>query len=433
MFCTLFRKFLNFEDAGITAFGLLIFSASLLMASYAIDVSNLEQQRTRLQTTADAAAHDALVTRELDSLDHAVAAAVMRVRGAMSPNIYGLSLKPDDVVFGTWNTKQRVFTPNVGSRSAVQVTLRRTAATGNPVTTYLMKLAGVPQFDVITGSTFSTYQPPCLREGFVAEGIVDLQSNNNYLNGFCIHSNTYVSLNSNNYFEPGTVVSMPNLALLDIPTSGFATNVGLLAALQQGSINIRVLKRIQRIIDEVADPSSPYYPNFLIDPAPIALSKSRIDATDLVKGHVYAWSCNSGAGGTIDNKTLVSGVVIIANCDVTLGAGSAMEDAILMTTSTSAKSINSPNGFRLGKNDHCVAGGGGRIVSMGGMHFAAGLEVYGSQLLSVGDIDFAAQADGIEGASMISNGVISGTSNMSMSYCNGGVDAFTADYFHMVE
>lgn len=433
MFASMFRKFLDLHDAGITAFGLFMFSASLLMASYAIDVSNLEGQRTLLQSTADAAAHDALVIRETDNQDQAVAAAVTRVNAMMSQNVYGLSLKPEDVVFGTWDTGKRVFTPKFGSRSAVQVTLRRTSATGNPVQTYLMKLVGVPQFDVVTGSTFSTYQPPCLREGFVAEGIVDLQSNNNYLNGFCIHSNTYVSLNSNNYFEPGTVVSMPDLALLDIPASGYATNVGLMEALQQGSINIRVLKRIQRIISQVADPSSPYYPSFLTYPMPIPLSKSRIDATDLISGHVYAWSCNSGGGGTIVNGTLVSGVVIIADCDVTLGNGSAMEDAILLTTSTSAKSINSPNGFRLGKNDHCVAGGGGRIVSMGGMHFAADLQIYGSQLLSMGNIDFAARADGVEGASMISNGVISGTSNMSMSYCNGGVDAFTADYFHMVE
>lgn len=426
-------RFMRLEEAGITAFGLFMFLASLLIASYAVDVTNVEGQRTLLQATADAAAHDALVTREFNSRDDAVTAAVTRAEANMPEGTYGMSLQPEDVVFGTWDASKRVFTADSASRSAVRVTLRRTQANRNPVATYIMKLVGVPTIDVVTGSTFSTYQPPCLREGFVAQGVVDLQSNNNYLNGFCIHSNTYVSLNSNNYFEPGTVVSMPNLSLLDLPKSGFDTNIGLNQALRQGSINIKVLKRIQRIINEVADPNSPYHPSFLTSSTPIPLNKSKITAADLVSGHIYVWSCNSGNGGTIDNGTLVSGVVIIANCEVTLGNGAAMEDAILLTSSTSAKSINSPNGFRLGRNDGCAPGGGGRIATLGGMNFAADLEIYGSQLLAMGDIEFAAKADGIEGASMISNGVISGTSNMSMSYCNGGVDEFTADYFHMVE
>ncbi len=427
------RKFLRTEVGGMTAFGLVIFGAGLLMSSYAIDVSNLESQMTLLQVTADSAAHDALVTRELQTEGEAITAAVLRSEKSMPTNKYGKTLEPKNVVFGTWDKTKRVFTPVLGSRSAVQVTLRRTAVNGNPVETFLMKLVGVWHWDVVLTSTFSTYQPQCLKEGFVAEGVVDLQSNNGYFNGFCIHSNTYVSLNSNNFFEPGTVVSMPNLALLDLPTSGYKTNTGLTEALREGAINIRVLKRIQRIINEVSDPSSPYYPTFLTNPTPIALSKSTISATDLISGRIYRWSCKSGNGGTIANGTLVRGVVIIADCDVKLGNGAAMEDGILLTTSTSATSINSPNGFRLGKDDQCAKGGGGRIVSMGGMKFAANLEIYGSQLLAMGNVEFAARADGIEGASIISNRMISGTSNMSMSYCNGGMDEFTADYFQMVE
>ncbi len=427
------RKFLRTEVGGMTAFGLFIFGSGLLMSSYAIDVSNLESQTTLLQVTADAAAHDALVTRELQPEGDAIAAAVQRSEKIMPTKQYGTTLEPKNVVFGTWDKTKLVFTPVPGSRSAVRVTLRRTAVNGNPIETYLMKLVGIWHWDVVLTSTFATYQPPCLREGFVAEGVVDLQSNNSYFDGFCIHSNTYVSLNSNNFFEPGTVVSMPNLSQLDLPQSGFKTNIGLTEALHEGAMNIRVLKRIQRIINEVSDPSSPYYPTFLTSPTPVSLTKSTISATDLISGHIYRWSCNSGNGGTIANGTLVSGVVIIADCDVKLGNGAAMEDAILLTTSTSATSINSPNGFRLGKNDHCVKGGGGRIVTMGGMKFAAALEIYGSQLLAMGNVEFAAQANGIEGASIISNRTISGTSNMSMSYCNGGLDEFTAEYFQMVQ
>lgn len=425
-------RFWQSEAGGGTAMGLVVLSASLVMGSYAIDVGRLEQQRTLMQATADSVAHDALVSREMLSEGGAVAAAIARASAMMNADDFGAVLDPQDVVFGVWDRNAGKFTPQAGSRTAVQVLVRRTAENDNAIPTYLMKLVGIDAWDVVTRATFATYQPLCLREGLVAQSVVDIQSNNSYLRDFCIHSNSYVKLSSNNLFEAGTVVSMPDLSLLQLPASGFDTNLGLTEALREGSINIRVLRRIQRIIDGMTDTSSPYYPEFLTSPIPVSLNVNRIDATHLPAGRVCNWNCNSGSGGTIENGTVVSNVVIIANCDVTLGNGVALENAIVLTTSTSANSIKSPNGLRLGIDDGCTKGGGGRIVSMGGMNFAADLEIYGSQLLGLGDIEFAARANGIEGASVISNGRISGTSNMSMSYCGGGMDEFTADYFQLV-
>jgi hypothetical protein len=71
--------------------------------------------------------------------------------------------------------------------------------------------------------------PDCLREGFVAENMVDIQSNNAYRNGFCIHSNDVVSLNSNNYFEAKAPWCRCRIqSRLDMPASGYSTsNEGL--------------------------------------------------------------------------------------------------------------------------------------------------------------------------------------------------------------
>ena len=430
-------SFLRSQDGGSTMMGFFILSTGILMGGYAVDVGSLEQQRTLMQATADSVAHDALVTRELQSEGDAVASAVLRANDMMREQDFGAVLDVQDVVFGTWDRDTRQFSPESGARTAVQVLLRRTSDNGNAISTYLMKLVGIDEWDVVIRATFATYQPICLREGFVAQGVVDIQSNNSYLRNFCIHSNTYVKLSSNNLFEPGTVVSMPDLSLLQLPQSGFDTNPGLTEALREGSYNIRILRRIQRIIDGMTDTSSPYYADFLTSPIPVALTDNTIDATNLPSGRIYQWNCNSGNGGTISATTVVSRVVIIANCDVFLGNGVALEDAILLTTSTSDTSIKSP-GLRLGVDDGCTKGGGGRIVSMGGMKFASGggpigaLQLYGSQLLGMGDIEFSANALGIEGASIISNGVITGTSNMEMSYCGGGMDEFTADYFQLV-
>ena len=61
-----------------------------------------------------------------------------------------------------------------------------------------------------------TYRPGCLREGFVADKMVDIQSNNGFESGFCIHSNVGISINQNNTFEAGTIVSMPSLNYLQV-------------------------------------------------------------------------------------------------------------------------------------------------------------------------------------------------------------------------
>jgi Putative Tad-like Flp pilus-assembly len=426
-------RFARSQKGGMTYLALTLVTCSLMIGAYAVDVNSLEQQRTLLQVTADSAAHDALVTRELENVQDSVAAAVARAEMMMPENIYGTTVDPADVVFGVWDADTRTFTASNTSRSAVQVTARRTNANDNPIATYLFRIVGLDHWDVVVRSTYSTYQPMCMTEGFVAQGVVDIQSNNSYLRRFCIHSNSHVKLSSNNFFEAGTVVSMPDLNELELPNSGFDTNVGLAEALREGSINIRVLKRIQKIVSTVDESDSRYYPNFITNPTPVMLTANRIDGADLVPGRIHYWSCNSGPGGTIENGTIVQNVLIIADCDVKLGNGSAMENAILATTSTSDNSINSPNGFRLGVDDGCAKGGGGRIVTLGGMNFAADLEIFGSQLLAVGDVEFAAKADGIEGASVISNGRIDGTSNMSMSYCGDGMDEFTADYFQLVD
>ena len=71
---------------------------------------------------------------------------------------------------------------------------------------------------------------------------------------------------------------------------------------------------------------------------------------------------------------------------------------------------------------------------MGSVSTASALSGYGAQILAAGDIQFTANASGIEGVSFIAGGRIDGTSNSSMGFCdNNGVDNFQrAPYFRMV-
>ena len=66
------------------------------------------------------------------------------------------------------------------------------------------------------------------------------------------------------------------------------------------------------------------------------------------------------------------------------------------------------------------------------MRFPANMAMFGGQLIARGNVDFAARADGIEGASIIAGGVIDGTSNSTMSRCNAGMeDNFRSPYYRM--
>ncbi|MEI4488099.1 pilus assembly protein TadG-related protein [Frigidibacter sp. MR17.14] len=429
--------FARHEDGAITAFAIFTVVCLCMMLGIAVDAGNAYRQRTQLQVATDVAAHAAIYIRETSTQSDATSKAVaiahdtMAVEDDLDP-----TLTSADVTFGTWDETTRTFTANSASRSAVRVSAGRTEERENPVSTFMLRLAGVDIWNVSASTVAETYRPTCLREGFVAEGVVDIQSNNTFVNGFCMHSNTYVSLNQNNTFEAGTIVSMPHLDDLDVPNSGMEKNDGLEEALRESFYNIRILSRVGGIIDGIANLSADYLPDYITNTTVVTLTSKSPTVTDFVAGKMYRLAC-SGNKVTISTNgaaTTVSKVVIMASCPVTFAQGVALEDVVFTNTSTDAKSFNAPSGVRLGKDDGCAAGGGAQLVTMGGVNFAAAMQMYGSQILALGTVEFAANADGIEGASIVSRDGIDGTSNMTMGYCGSGMeDNFEADYFRIVQ
>jgi hypothetical protein len=287
-------------------------------------------------------------------------------------------------------------------------------------------------WDLSAQSVSVTYRPACLREGFVADGVVDIQSNNGFYNGFCMHSNTYISLNQNNYFEAGTIVSMPNLDNLDMPASGFVKNDGLEEALREAFYQVRIVKCIDDIIASLLAGESTYMPDYITNTTVANVSGKTLGTGKFTQGRVHRLLCNQGNSVTIENNSTLRNMVIISSCPVNFGNGVVLEDVIFANTSTSAKSFDSPSGVQLGKDDSCAAGGGVQILTMGGTHFASKMETCGAQIIAAGNVEFTAQADGIEGTSIISGQEISGTSNMTMGLCGTGMeDNFELDYYRV--
>jgi Flp pilus assembly protein TadG len=425
------RRFRRDERGGMTAFGLLMTMVLIGVGGIALEVSNLYQARTQLQVAADLVGHAALYNRDSKSAAEAKQIALDTVYAGMPEHHYGEVLTTDDIVFGTYDRLTDTFTPDPTSRTAVMVTTARLLRKDNPVSTYFWPLFGIDEFDVVTDSVFTTFQPMCFREGFVAQGVVDIQSNNSYFNGFCIHSNSYVSLNQNNYFQPGTVVSMPDIADIDLPSSGFTRNIGLQEALRSGAYRLRIINQLPSIIENLRVYDNAWRPDYITSRTVRNLSGRRFDATHFTQGSIHIVSCN-GNSITIDAETILQNVVIVTSCAVNFGNNVHLRNVVFATTSTAARSFDSPQGLRVGLNDNCAPGGGAQLLTLGGMNFAADLHMYGGQLIAMDNIEFAANANGVQGASLISAGEISGTSNMNMGFCNTGMeDNFEATYFRL--
>ena len=163
---------------------------------------------------------------------------------------YGPTIQASDIQFGDWDSVAQVFTADSNSDNAVMIDMARIAARNNSVGTYFLKFAGFGSWDVRRAAVFETYIPTCFREGFVADDDVDMQSNNVFTNGFCIHANDHVEMNIDNSFASNTVVSMPNRSEVVTPSGDYSDNPGLGDALRDGSYQIRILNRLPDIIDD---------------------------------------------------------------------------------------------------------------------------------------------------------------------------------------
>ena len=427
----LLRRVLRDERGSMTLLSLYLLAGVLTISAFAVDFAYLLAARNQLQIAADAAAHAALYFRETHSADQAKIKAVELAQHSMPEEKYGAVLSTQDIDFGRWDYASRTFTADPYSVEAVRVRPGRTDARGNAVAAHLFRMIDKPFWDLAAQAVFVTFDPHCFREGFVGEGVVDVQSNNGFENGFCVHSNTYVSVNSNNTFEAGTVVSMPDSTTVDLPRSGFVTNLGLQAALRNGYYRLRVLGQLDRIHDDLYLASGHFLPDYVSGSAPILLTGWKFGSADFIPGRVHRISCG-GHDVQVDAGTTLSHVVIVTDCAIKFGQSVTLEDAVIFTRSTDDKSIYSASSLQIGKNDNCVAGGGAQIITYGGMVVPSDLRFYGGQVIARGSVDFSANSGGIQGASIVAGGTISGTSNMSMGYCGTGMENnFDVPYFRL--
>lgn len=448
------RNFVKREHGGITILNIYFTIVLAIIAGAAIDVASLVQARTQLQVAADSAAHAAIATREFSKLNiQPPRDKAKEVAAANVPSNLGSVLNDADINFGTYDRTKKQFTIDNTSFDAVHIVTDRLATNNNAVPAFLLRLIGFKNFDLRTSSVFETFYPTCLREGFVAEARVDMQSGNGFYNGFCIHSNTQVEINNGNTCEPGVIISVPGyLDDFVIPNNKVTSNPGCQDAVRAGSYDIKILDRINNIEAGVNDPLQPdYYRTFLtnntVNNITLGSNNNQLEFSDLrtlaslspaqsIEGRVYKLNCTNPSG-KIQWKAAQTWqkIVVITNCKVDFVGGPKLEEMTLIVTNSTSDSISASagsNGVTFGKADGCTAGGETQVVTHGSIDIAAKLSMYGSQIIAADNVTFAANANGIHGASIIAGGEIDGTSNASMAFC-GNVNTvnFQAAYFRL--
>lgn len=412
------RSFSGDERGSMTVLGLFLLIVFIALGGIAVDFANAMRVRTHLQVASDSAAHAALMARQTTGEADAIAEGIAMAHATMPESVNGDYILASDFAFGTWDRATRTFTPVSGSAEAVRVNTARIAARANPLRTFMLRIIGFEEWDVSRQTVYERYVPKCLTEGFMSEVLVDVTSNNIFEEGYCVHSNSVVEMNNNNLFEPGTMVSMPDLTNLSIPSSGMDSNDGLAEALRVGYYDIGVTERIAAMHALVPTAGTYLTPSYITDFSELSLPRNDTIEANWVEGRIHRVDCPSQNNQVrVRNGSVLRNGVLITNCRLNFGQGVVLEDVVVLSTNTGADAISGASGVQLGANDDCGPNGGVQIATMGGANFPASLSLFGARIIAEHSVSFAAQANSVRGASILSNGPIRGTANGLAGLC----------------
>ena len=446
------------EDGAMSILNLYLLLTLAIFGGISIDMASLISARNQLQTASDVAAHAAMVSLKNGStVAEAKQKALDYAQENMPTGRYGVVLREENVHFGAYYQTNKSFIIQDTLDEAVMVTSERLSEYANPVSSFLLRLVGFNEFDVRATAVFIKEGVPCVGAGFYAEGRVDIQSNNDFTDGFCVHSNSHVEMNSGNTFEYDeynpVIVSVPKIDLenltnddLIIPSSGYDQNDGLWEAQRDGPHKFNVDAFIDEVVAgiQLADNNpltNPHTRSYIIDPsADMTVNvigepkgNSKKNSTDPIgPTNCTTFSVACLHPNTINHVNCVGtdlnipaevfeNVVLITDCNLDFANGTELRNATFITRSTDDDSIKSPQGLDLGNMTVCGGSGGAALITYGGMKSAANMQLAGGQIIAAGDVNFAAQADGFFGASVIAGGEIDGTSNSSFQGCPGSV------------
>lgn len=437
---------LSQEDGSISAYALVALAVFCMFLGLAIDVTNVHRQKEFISVAADAAAHAgvvALAEKKLP-LDIRTAALAAAETNAPAGLIGKTNLGASDVELVRFDPKTRTII--AGEANAVKVTLHRDSSVGNPVSTSLLRFAGVKKFEFSVTSVAYYGKPGNCNssDGIYAKGRVTLTSGNTIGGSYCVHSQEEVWMPQTNYFQEGAGLSMPNLA--DCGTKCFdAANPGVENAKFEMNLNMMpVADHIALVRAAMLASTSDLKSQFFADKTLAADRKPLVDArimnngaaAKLVKGSVvsltaaqyndlmvltkgnlptglvYNVDCRDrgngpatwiSIGGSLDRKdpTLTTStaetvreVVLITDCGFDVGSNARIDATLAISTRVSTSSVlKAASGAIVGDPlRNCDVSRKVYIMTMSGISVSSDFTASNVALIVNGDIHVAASS-----------------------------------------
>lgn len=245
------RSFASDKEGSATIWALFTTLIFLAFMAFVIDMANAYRFRAALQAVADASSTAGLVayndeqqykdvtgdlttrTPEFRAREAAKALALTNLGGSSNGSV----VKDSSVEIGWYDRNTRTFSTTGPTMNAVKVTALRTSSNGNPLSASLMSaFALLESWDVGATSIAASLRGKCDGGGFFSAGWATSQSDNDYIDNFCLHGEMGVDIQGNNDFELGTRISMAD-------TNNFSEqggNTGTADALMQASETLLV-------------------------------------------------------------------------------------------------------------------------------------------------------------------------------------------------
>ena len=369
------------RDGAVAVMMAAMLPALVAFAALAIDMSYAYWTRTQLQHAASAAAlagvqeivDEAPADGQADNDGYrktAIEFAYKNMReyrfgkviqsscGIYNPatNAIGGSAECADVKVGNWNPDARIFTawddtgfnPATMKLDAVRVWTRKAQMNGNPLNLFLSSAVGLAETDIntvaIAWAKGGGEDTSCYQDGMVAGGWVDIQSNNQFVNDYCIYGRDGVRVQSDSFFEDGVAVGFGPDGVLDEQGS---MNLGLAEAIQpQEVIEPTKAQQIDAMISAL---EAGNYPNFvefnntgtmtdtvLPDPPPMMHTTYIIDGTATITSGanlsnlvIIADKIDVGSGVTLTDMVLVANDSDTANANISFGADYIIDNIVL--------------------------------------------------------------------------------------------------------
>jgi hypothetical protein len=201
-------------------FSLFLLFLAALFGGLAVDVGNAWRYSELLKTTADVAAHaGAVVLSQGGTPDDARAAALAALDYNMPEARFGriLAAPMQDVRPVHYDAATNQITADDaddGGANAIVVRVQRSAATGNPVPTMLLRLAGSTTWDLTSESVVALVATQRCQstDGLYARGLLLPGPGSHVGKNYCLHAQEKVVPGEGSFFEDGSGLSMPDLS-----------------------------------------------------------------------------------------------------------------------------------------------------------------------------------------------------------------------------